>query len=124
MRQRLRTLWGTLVPGLLLTLLFCTPAATMQGARDGLRLWADAVLPALLPFFVVTTLLSDCGALRAAGPLLRPVCRLLRLPDALGGALLAAWLSGAPNGHVCWSRICRMAASRRRRPHASSPQRP
>lgn len=98
MRQRLRTLWGTLVPGLLLTLLFCTPAATMQGARDGLRLWADAVLPALLPFFVVTTLLSDCGALRAAGPLLRPVCRLLRLPDALGGALLAAWLSGAPNG--------------------------
>lgn len=85
-------------PGLLLALLLCCPAAAMAGVREGLRLWADAVLPALLPFFVVTSLLHACGALDALAPLLRPVCRLLRLPDGLGGLLLASWISGAPNG--------------------------
>lgn len=98
MRKRLRAVCGALVPGLLLALLFCCPAAAMTGVREGLRLWADVVLPALLPFFVVTSLLHSCGALAAVSPLLRPVCRLLRLPDGLGGLLLASWISGAPNG--------------------------
>lgn len=88
----------TSVPGLLLALLFCWPDAAMQGVREGLRLWADAVLPALLPFFVATSMLHSCGALDALGPLMRPICRLLRLPEGLGGVLLAAWISGAPNG--------------------------
>ena len=49
-------------PGLLLALLFLFPQAAMQGVKDGLLLWTQAVLPALLPFFVVTSLLQSAPA--------------------------------------------------------------
>lgn len=93
--QRLRS--GLLLGGLL-ALLFLFPQSAISGVRDGLALWAGAVLPALLPFFVVTSLLQNCGILDALSPLALPFCRLFRLPAAAGGPLLAGWLSGAPNG--------------------------
>lgn len=95
-----------LVPGLLLALLFLFPQAAMQGAWEGLVLWAQAVLPALLPFFVVTLLLQSGGALDALSPLFAPFCRLFRLPKRAGGVLLAGWLSGAPNGARLASVLC------------------
>lgn len=98
MPESLKKACNALILGGLMALLFMMPGAAMQGVRDGLSLWADAVLPALLPFFVVTSLLQESGALASLSPLLRPLCRLYRLPDTLGGELLAGWLSGAPNG--------------------------
>ena len=65
-------------PGLLLALLFLFPQAAMQGVKDGLLLWTQAVLPALLPFFVVTSLLQSSGALDLLSPLAAPLCRLFR----------------------------------------------
>ena len=59
-------------PGLLLALLFLFPQAAMQGVKDGLLLWTQAVLPALLPFFVVTSLLQSSGALDLLSPLAAP----------------------------------------------------
>ena len=101
-----KTLRRALLPALVLVLLFCTPQASMQGVRDGLSLWANAVLPALLPFYVVTKLLLQSGTDALLRPLLRPVCRLLGLPDALGGLLFMSWLSGAPNGARLLSQSC------------------
>ena len=93
-------------PGLLLALLFLFPQAAMQGVKDGLLLWTQAVLPALLPFFVVTSLLQSSGALDLLSPLAAPLCRLFRLPKRAGGILLAGWLSGAPNGARLASALC------------------
>ena len=93
-----RTILRVLPPVLCLFLLLFTPQASMQGVRSGLTLWANAVVPALLPFYAATQLLQQCGVLSLLAPLLRPVCRLVRLPASFGGLLLAAWLSGAPNG--------------------------
>lgn len=98
MWQGLRNRWQALVLGALLALLFLYPQAAMQGVRTGLSLWANAVLPALLPFFVLTSLLLESGALHALSPIVSPLCRLLRIPRNAGGVLLAGWLSGAPNG--------------------------
>lgn len=98
MFHRIQRAVYALLPGLLLALLMLFPTASIAGVTRGLALWANAVLPALLPFFVVTTLLQRCGALYAISPLLRPLCRLFRIPDFCGGLLIAAWLSGAPNG--------------------------
>ena len=69
MRQWLRKLVQGLVLGALLALLFLYPQAAMQGVREGLSLWANAVLPALLPFFVLTSLLLESGMLRLLAPL-------------------------------------------------------
>lgn len=74
-------------PGLQLALLFLFPQAAMQGVKDGLLLWTQAVLPALLPFFVVTSLLQSSGALDLLSPLAAPLCRLFRLPKRAGGIL-------------------------------------
>lgn len=93
-----KKLLRSLAPGLLLALLLSTPSACAAGAAQGLRLWAQHVLPVLLPFYTATGLLCQCGGAELLAPLLRPVCRLLRLPDALGGLLLVGWVSGAPNG--------------------------
>ena len=84
MRQWLRKLVQGLVLGALLALLFLYPQAAMQGVREGLSLWANAVLPALLPFFVLTSLLLEGGMLCLLAPLAAPLCRLFRIPREAG----------------------------------------
>ena len=93
-----RRIFRILLPTALLSLLFLFPQAAMQGTREGILLWANAVLPALIPFYIATQLMQQCGGFSLLNPLLRPVCRLLSLPDDFGGLLLAGWLSGAPGG--------------------------
>ena len=115
MRQWLRKLVQGLVLGALLALLFLYPQAAMQGVREGLSLWANAVLPALLPFFVLTSLLLESGMLRLLAPLAAPLCRLFRIPREAGGVLLSGWLSGAPNG-------ARLAASLAQRGELTGPE--
>ena len=115
MRQWLRKLVQGLVLGALLALLFLYPQAAMQGVREGLSLWANAVLPALLPFFVLTSLLLESGMLRLLAPLAAPLCRLFRIPREAGGVLLSGWLSGAPNG-------ARLAASLAKRGELTGPE--
>ena len=115
MRQWLRKLVQGLVLGALLALLFLYPQAAMQGVREGLSLWANAVLPALLPFFVLTSLLLEGGMLRLLAPLAAPLCRLFRIPREAGGVLLSGWLSGAPNG-------ARLAASLAKRGDLTGPE--
>ncbi|MBE5785388.1 MAG: hypothetical protein E7330_06255 [Clostridiales bacterium] len=67
-------------------LILFNPAA-MAAAREGFLLWRDSVMPALLPFFVCTSLLRQFGALESGNAL----------------ALFAlAFISGAPGG----ARLC------------------
>ena len=101
-----RAIFRIFLPVLLLTLLFIAPQAAMDGVRSGAMLWADSVLPALLPFYVATHLLQQCGGLDLISPLMRPFCRLLHLPDKFGGLLFAGWLSGTPNGARLLSQVC------------------
>ena len=39
----------------------------MAAAREGFSLWRDSVMPALLPFFVCTSLMRQMGALQRCG---------------------------------------------------------
>lgn len=103
-------IWRAALLGGLLALLFLFPQAAMRGVRQGLSLWADAVLPALLPFFVLTALLQESGALFALSACLRPLCRLLRLPAPAAGAMLGGWLCGAPGGARLAAALCRRGA--------------
>lgn len=93
-------------PGLLLALLFLFPQAAMQGVKDGLLLWTQAVLPALLPFFVVTSLLQSSGALDLLSPLAAPLCRLFRRQSAPAEYCGRLALPAAPNGARLASALC------------------
>ncbi len=63
------------------------PAAT-AAAKEGFRLWQDCVLPALLPFFVCTSLLRQLGALESGNT--AALFALAFVSGAPGGARLAA----------------------------------
>ena len=62
------------------------PTAT-AAAKEGFALWRDAVLPALLPFFICASIMRETGLLNARGII--PM-------------FLLAFISGAPSG----ARLC------------------
>ena len=75
------------------------PALALDSARDGVALWADTVLPALLPFFICADFLISLGALRAAGRFLeRPVRKLFGVPGSAAFVFLISITSGYPMG--------------------------
>jgi len=75
------------------------PREVLGAAKDGLLLWFNNVLPALLPFIVVVNMLSALGFVKMvsqwAGPLMGYV---FKLPGAGGFALITGLISGYPMG--------------------------
>ena len=86
---------GGLLAGLVL-LLFCFPGESAQGARQGLLLCRDLLIPALFPFFVLSSLLIETGW---AGRLVRPLARWARPLLGVGGAGTTALLLGLIGGY-------------------------
>lgn len=69
----------------------------MQAARAGFDLWVESLMPALLPFFICTSLLKNTGLLSSATPF---------------GLVLLSFVSGAPSG----ARLCGEAYGREEAP--------
>ena len=81
--------------GALAILLLRQAETAAQAVRDGVQLCLTSVIPALFPFFAVSSLLVALGAAEAAGrALARPFGRLFRC----GGAGCAALLLGLVGG--------------------------
>ena len=51
--------------------------SNLQAAKEGLLLWANSVVPSLLPFFIATELLSYTDVVSKLGKLLNPVVKPL-----------------------------------------------
>ena len=84
-----------LVLGALIALMLCS-AQAVESARDGLSLCAGVIIPSLLPFFVLSALLSELGLPRYLGRLTAPLMRAL---FGVGGAGAAAFLLGLSGGY-------------------------
>jgi len=75
------------------------PTTVLTAAREGLFLWLNNVMPALLPFMIVTNMLIATGFARHLGNLLAPVMRrVFGLPGAGGFAFVIGLTSGYPLG--------------------------
>lgn len=96
MQRFLRTI-SVLSLGGLLFLLLLRPAPAMQGVRDGLLLFGNSVLPAVLPFFVLSSLIMQAGMLSFGAKAFGFVKMLYRLGGSASGALWLCLLTGAPN---------------------------
>ena len=90
-----------------LTLVFCLfciglvlfSKANLSSAKNGLILWATAVVPSLFPFLVATELLSYTNVINYLGKLLNPIMRpLFNVPGEGAFAFLMGLISGYPVG--------------------------
>ncbi len=88
-----------IVPGIIL-FVFCLvffPAAVFSASKTGAWAWWNLVLPALLPFFIVSELLLNYGVIQFMGVLLEPVMRpLFNLPGTGSFVLAVGYTSGFP----------------------------
>lgn len=69
----------------------------LAGARTGVQLAVETVIPSLFPFFFLSILLSGSAGTEVF-PLLRPLGKMLRIPKGTEGLLLPAFLGGYPAG--------------------------
>lgn len=66
---------------------------------DGVTIWGTKVLPAMLPYFILTKFLTNQGCVPSVSKLLSPLTdKLYRVPGAGGYAYLMSVISGYPIG--------------------------
>ena len=85
---------------LIFTLLLVVFSRTnLSSAKDGLLLWATAVVPSLLPFFIATELLSYTNIISFIGKLLNKFMRpIFNVPGEGAFAFIIGMISGYPVG--------------------------
>ena len=72
---------------------------TISSAKNGLSLWANSVIPSLLPFFIATELLLSTDAIYKLGKSLDRIMRpVFNVPGEGSFALLMGIISGYPIG--------------------------
>lgn len=95
------------IKNVILPIIICTFIAflllfsknNLAAAKSGLSLWANSVLPSLLPFFIATELLSYTNVVSLCGKLLSPIMRpIFNVPGEGAFALLMGIISGYPVG--------------------------
>lgn len=93
-----KSLMGALSILCLLLLLF-QPTLSVEGARSGLILWFQTVVPTLLPFMICSNVIVRLGAARyLVKPLKGPCRRFLHLSECGAYTLVMGLLCGYPMG--------------------------
>lgn len=95
------------LPVLILAIaMFIFPQEVLSSASAGLKLWWQYVLPALLPFFILSELLMGMGFVSFLGVLLEPLMRpLFNLPGKAAFVVAMGYTSGFPMGAVLTARL-------------------
>ena len=92
--------------GLLALGMFVYPQEVLSSAGGGLSLWWRFVLPALLPFFILSELLMAAGFVHFLGILLESFMRpLFHLPGKAAFVVAMGYTSGFPMGAVLTARL-------------------
>lgn len=87
---------GLLLAGLGLVL---APGEAMEGAKTGLELCFNVIIPSLFPFFVLSALVVELGLASYLGRVLEPVMRpLFRVNGACASAVALGFVGGYPVG--------------------------
>lgn len=86
---------------LLAFFMIVNPQQSVEAARSGIMLWANTVVPALLPFFIVAELLVSMRFIQLLGTWLEPLMRpLFHLPGCSALVIVMGFTSGFPVGAI------------------------
>lgn len=73
--------------------------SNLSAAKEGLLIWANSVVPSLLPFFIATELLGYTNIIYFIGNILNPIMQpLFHIPGIGSYAILMGFISGYPTG--------------------------
>lgn len=86
----------------LFILILLYPEVALQGANEGVSLWAAAVLPALMPFSIAMGLLQACGLSTLIGSLLSPLSKKI---FGFDGEFMYAFFSASFSGYPMGAKI-------------------
>ncbi len=90
---------------LAMVMLLAYPVEAAEAARAAAELWANAFVPAMLPFFLVLPALTTPEACRVYELVLgRATEALFGCPGQAAGAVLVAQVAGSPAGAIALSR--------------------
>ena len=78
----------------------------LLGAREGLALCIQSLIPSLFPFFVLSSVLTTAFT-GTSLPMLRPIGKLLGIPAGCEALLIPAYLGGYPAGARSIGEACR-----------------
>ena len=79
--------------------LVISPGEAINGAKDGLALCFNVIVPSLFPFFVLSSLVVELGMSRYLGRLLEPIMvPLFRVNGSCATALALGFIGGYPVG--------------------------
>ncbi|MEG2199567.1 MAG: hypothetical protein RRY25_04700, partial [Anaerovorax sp.] len=88
-----------LVAGCSCMIMVAFPAVSLQSAEKGVSLWANSVLPALLPFFICANFMSKIGVPRMIGKIFeKSFQKLFGAPGESAFVFLISITSGYPMG--------------------------
>ncbi len=86
---------------IMIIIMFFYPQEVLISASTGLSLWANYILPALFPFFIISDLLMKQGFVHFLGVLLEPLMRpLFRLPGRASFVIAMTHTAGIPIGAI------------------------
>ena len=80
----------------LFILMLTHPVVVLSGAKQGISLWIESVVPSLLPYMILSNFLIYAGISADTAIIMKPAARLLKLPDDAAYCILAGLLFGYP----------------------------
>lgn len=95
---KLKNLFFPFIFSLFTIALLIFSSTNLQSAKTGLQLWANSVVPSLLPFFIATELLSYTNVVSILGRLFNPLMRpLFNVPGEGSFAFIMGIISRISN---------------------------
>lgn len=92
-------------------LMLLAPKQGMDGARTGLQLCGEVIVPSLFPFLVISGFVINTGLAQRLGRLLeRPVRAVFKLPGCAAAALGLGIIGGYPVGATACADLCKAGA--------------
>lgn len=92
--------FSALFAGIGFLVLILDTKTALSGAAEGIRLCLQTVIPSLFPFLFLSVMLTSAFS-GLEIPFLRPLCRLLRIPNGGESLLVVGLLGGYPVGAQC-----------------------
>lgn len=106
-KRRVKKLLAVLTAVIFALLLVIVPGPALDGARKGLALCGNTVIPSLFPFLVVSSFIIGAGFAKNCGKLFEPLMKkLFRLPGSAAAPLILGAIGGYPVGASAVSQLC------------------